>query len=249
MRAVRLIALLGIAFIAIDGPAALAQNYPSRPVRIIVPFAAGGTVDALARVLASKLSQEFGQSVLVENRPGAGGNLGADLVVKSPPDGHTILQNTVGQAIAPAIFRTLPFDVFKDFTPVTQLVATTLILVVNPNLPARSLGELIALAKSKPGGLNYGMSGAGNPLHLTMEMFKGATGTDILPVPYRGDAQIMNALITGEVQMAVVSLAIARPLIESGQVRALAVTIARRCSFIADIPTIGESVDWFEVSS
>src|SRR5262249_27661302 len=162
------------------------------------------------------------------------GNLGADLVAKSPPDGHTILHNTVGQAIAPAVFRTLPFDVLKDFTPVTQLVATTLILVTNPELPARALGELIALTKSKPGGTSYGMSGVGNPLHLTMEMFKAATGADILPVPYRGDAQIMNALVAGEVQMAVVSLAIARPLIDGGQVRALAVTNARRSPLVAD---------------
>src|SRR5712691_309065 len=150
---------------------ARAQNYPNKPVRLIVPFAAGGAVDVLARLLGAKLSESIGQPVLVENRPGVGGNLGADAVAKSPADGTTILQTPNGQAITPALYRNLPFDPVKDFTPVTQLVASTLILVASPHLPISSTQELIALAKSKPGSLNYGSSGVGNPLHLTMEMF------------------------------------------------------------------------------
>src|SRR5689334_1653857 len=144
-----------------------AQNYPSKPIRIIVPFAAGGAVDALARILSARLQEQLGQPVIVENRAGAGGMTGADLVAKAPPDGYTILQNTNGQAISPAIYRTLPFDTLKDFIPVTQLVATSTVLVANPKLPARTVQELIALAKAQPGKLNYGMTGVGNSLHLT----------------------------------------------------------------------------------
>ena len=249
MRRWNLIFLLMIGIVGSDAGPALAQRYPNKPIRIIVPFAAGGSVDALARVIGQQLSETFGQPIVVENRPGAGGNIGSDVVAKAAPDGYTILQNTVGLAIAPAIFRTLPFDTLSDFTPVTQLVATTLILVASPQLAAKSLPELIALAKSKSRDLNYGMSGVGNPLHLTMEMLKVATGIDIQAVPYRGDAPIMTALVAGEVQVAIVPLAIARPLIESGQIRALAVTRAQRSAVLPDVPTIGETVPGFESTS
>ena len=249
MRRWNLIFLLMIGIVGSDAGPALAQRYPNKPIRIIVPFAAGGSVDALARVIGQQLSETFGQPIVVENRPGAGGNIGSDVVAKAAPDGYTILQNTVGLAIAPAIFRTLPFDTLSDFTPVTQLVATTLILVASPQLAAKSLPELIALAKSKSRDLNYGMSGVGNPLHLTMEMLKVATGIDIQAVPYRGDAPIMTALVAGEVQVAIVPLAIARPLIESVQIRALAVTRAQRSPVLPDVPTIGETVPGFESTS
>ena len=249
MRRWNLISLLMIGIVGSDADPALAQRYPNKPIRIIVPFAAGGSIDALARVVGQQLSETFSQPIVVENRPGAGGNIGSDVVAKAAPDGYTILQNTVGLAIAPAIFRTLPFDTLSDFTPVTQLVATTLILVASPQLPAKSLPELIALAKSKSRDLNYGMSGVGNPLHLTMEMLKVATGIDIQAVPYRGDAPIMTALVAGEVQVAIVPLAIARPLIESGQIRALAVTRAQRSPVLPDVPTIGETIPGFESTS
>ena len=249
MRRWNLIFLLMIGIVGSDADPALAQRYPNKPIRIIVPFAAGGSIDALARVVGQQLSETFSQPIVVENRPGAGGNIGSDVVAKAAPDGYTILQNTVGLAIAPAIFRTLPFDTLSDFTPVTQLVATTLILVASPQLPAKSLPELIALAKSKSRDLNYGMSGVGNPLHLTMEMLKVATGIDIQAVPYRGDAPIMTALVAGEVQVAIVPLAIARPLIESGQIRALAVTRAQRSPVLPDVPTIGETIPGFESTS
>jgi tripartite-type tricarboxylate transporter receptor subunit TctC len=225
------------------------QGYPNKPVRLIVPFAAGGAVDVLARLLGARLSEAVGQPVLVENRPGVGGNLGADAVAKSSPDGYTILQTPNGMAITPALYRNLPFDAVKDFTPVTQLVASTLILVASPHLKVASTQELIALAKAKPGSLNYGSSGIGNPLHLTMEMFKNAAGIDILAVPYRGDAQINAALITGEVQVAVVPLATARPLVEDGQLRALAVTGARRAAALPTVPTIAETIPGFDSAS
>jgi len=234
------LALVGLA-LCLHAAAALAQDYPARPIRIIVPFAAGGAVDDLARMIGSRLGASLHQPVLVENHPGVGGNLGADVVAKSAPDGYTILQTTNGQAISPAIYRTLPFDAVADFAPVTQLVASTLVLVAAPRLPVASMQELIALAKSWPGKLNYGSSGVGNPLHLTMEMIKFAARIEIEPVPYRGDAQINTALMAGEVEVAVVPLATSLPLIASGKLRALAVTSARRSAALPAVPTIAES--------
>src|SRR5262249_12376486 len=185
---------LALAVLALDAGSAAAQTYPSRPIRIVVPFVAGGAVDALARMMGAKLSETLGQPVIVENRPGAAGNVAADAGAKSPPDGYTILQNTNGQAISPSIYPSLPLDVVRDFVPVTQLVASQLVLVASPKLSASSVSELIALAKAKPGTLNYGMTGVGNPLHLTMEMFKTAAGIELQPIPYKGDAGIFPAL-------------------------------------------------------
>src|SRR5262245_137762 len=230
--------LIALAFGAAD---ASAQNYPTKPIRIIVPFAAGGAVDALARIISAKLQEQLGQPVIVENRAGAGGMTGSDLVAKSSPDGYTILQNTNGQAISPAIYRTLPFDTLKDFIPVTQLVTTSTVLVANPKLPAKTVRELIALAKAQPGKLNYGMTGVGNSLHLTMEMFKRAAGIDIQAVPYRGDALLNPALIAGEIDVAIVPIGTIVPLIEGGQLRALAVNSARRSAVLPDVPTVSEA--------
>jgi tripartite-type tricarboxylate transporter receptor subunit TctC len=232
---------LGVVALCLHGTGALAQGFPNRPLRIVVPFAAGGAVDDLARMVGAKLAVSFHQPVVVENHAGAGGNLGADLVAKSAPDGYTILQTTNGQAISPAIYRALPFDAVADFVPVTQLVASTLVLVADPSLPVASTRELIGLAKSAPGKLNYGSSGVGNPLHLTMEMIKFAAGIAIEPVPYRGDAQINTALMAGEVQVAVVPLATSLPLIAAGKLRALGVTGARRAAALPGVPTIAES--------
>jgi tripartite-type tricarboxylate transporter receptor subunit TctC len=231
---------LAIALAAFTSGSALAQSYPSKPIRIIVPFVAGGAVDALARMVGAKVSEQIGQPVIVENRPGAGGNVAADAVAKSPPDGYTILQNTNGQAISPAIYRSLPFDVVRDFIPVTQLVASQLVLAASPKLAATSVSELIALAKAKPGSLNYGMTGVGNPLHLTMEMFKIAAGVDIQAVPYKGDAAIFPALITDEIQVAVVPMATSLGHVRGGSVRALAVAGAKRSAALPDVPTVAE---------
>jgi tripartite-type tricarboxylate transporter receptor subunit TctC len=239
-----------LATVALHAGDASAQTYPSKPIRVVVPFVAGGAVDTLARLLGAKVSDTLGQPVIVENRPGAGGNIAADAVAKSPPDGYTILQNTNGQAISPAIYRSLPFDVVKDFIPVTQLVASQLVLVASPKLSATSVPELVALAKAKPGGLNYGMTGVGNPLHLTMEMFKTTAGVDIQAVPYKGDAAIFPALITGEVQVAVVPMATTLPHVAAGTLRALAVAGAKRSAALPNVPTVAEAgIAGFESSS
>jgi tripartite-type tricarboxylate transporter receptor subunit TctC len=239
MRRLGLVLAVGLtALIATNG---YAQDYPTRTIRLIVPFAAGGAVDVLARLVAAKVADQVGQTVIIENRPGAGGTLGADAVAKAAPDGYTILQNTNGAAIAPALYKSLPFDATKDFAPVTQIVASNLVLVASPKAGIGSLKELIAQAKAKPGALNYGSSGLGNPLHLTMEMLKTATGINIVAVPFRGDAQIHAALLSGEVQVAVVPLATAVPHIKEGRIRALAITGAKRSDTIPDVPTVAEA--------
>ena len=238
-----------LAALALMGRDAGAQPYPSKPIRVVVPFAAGGAVDALARIIGAKFQDNVGQPVVIENRAGAGGTTGANDVAKSVPDGYTILQNTNGQAISPAIYKTLPFDTLRDFIPVTQLVATSTVLVANPKLPVRNLKELIVLAKANPGKLNYGMTGVGNSLHLTMEMLKRAAGIDIQPIPYRGDALMNPALIAGEVDVAIVPIGTIVPLIKGGQLRALAVNSAKRSPVLPDVPTVAEdAIPGFEAS-
>jgi len=241
--------VLASALLLLAASPALAQPYPNKPIRIFVPFAAGGAVDTLARLLANKLSEQLGQTVLVENRAGAGGNLAPDALAKSPPDGYTVLQTTNGIAISPALYRTLPFDVHKDFVAVTQLVSSQLVFAANPKLEASSIAEFIALAKAKPGGLNYGSTGIGNPLHLTMEMLKSATGINVQPVPYRGDAPLNTALIAGEIQVAVVPMATVLSHLEAGTLKALAIGGAKRSPALPNVPTVGETVPGFESTS
>ncbi len=233
---------IGVAFlVALAAPCAQAQDYPNRPIRLIVPFAPGGAVDVLARLVGGKLAESVGQPVVVENRSGAGGTIAAADVAKAAPDGYTILQNTNGAAIAPALYTSLPFDAVNDFAPVTQVVASNLILVASVKSGITSLRQLIDEAKAHPAKLNYGSSGVGNPLHLTMEMLKRDTGIDMIAVPFRSDAQINTALIAGEVEAAVVPLATAVPLIEAGRIRPLAVTGAKRSATVPNVPTVAEA--------
>jgi tripartite-type tricarboxylate transporter receptor subunit TctC len=249
MRQGRLVLAMALAASALAASPALTQSYPSKPIRVVVPFAAGGAVDQLARIVGAKLQESFGQPVVIDNRPGAGGTIAAGEVAKAAPDGHTILQHTNGQAISPAIYKSLPFDTLRDFIPVTQLVATSTVLVANPKLPARSAKELIALAKARPGKLNYGMTGVGNSLHLTMEMLKRAAGIDIQAIPYRGDAPLNTALIAGEVDVAIVPLVAILPHVQSGAIRALAVNSAKRSALLPKVPTMSEdAVPGFEAS-
>ncbi len=243
--------LIACALVLLGAAPAAAQTYPTKPIRIVVPFVAGGAVDLLARIMGQKLTEALGQPVIIENRPGAGGNAAADLVAKSPPDGYTILQVTNGLAISPALYRKLPFDPVKDLVPVTQLVASQLLLVATPSLPAKTTRELIELAKSKPGTLNYGMTGVGNPLHLTMEMLMHAAGVKFQPIPYRGDAPLNTALIAGEVHLAVVPFATAKPNIEvRPAARRWGSPAPKRSPSLPDVPTIAESgIPGFESGS
>lgn len=221
-------------------PASLAQGYPDRTVRVVIPFAPGGAVDSVGRIIAARLQEKFKQPVVVENRVGAGGNIAADAVAKSAPDGYTLLLTTNGHAISPSLYKKLPFDPVGDFEPVTLLVNSNLILVVSKDVEAKTLQELLALARSKPGVLNYGSTGIGNPLHLTMEMLKSQAKVDIQMVPFRGDAPLNQALTQNVVQVAVVPLVTALPQIEAGAIKAIALTGAKRSSAAPNVPTVSE---------
>jgi tripartite-type tricarboxylate transporter receptor subunit TctC len=246
--AIRLLTFVAL-LLALATGSALAQSYPNRPIRVLVPFAAGGAVDTLARIVGQKLSESIGQPVIIENRPGAGGNLASDVLVKSPADGYTVLQTVNGIAISPSLYKVLPFDSNKDFAAVTQLVRSQLILVANPKLEANNVAELIKLAKAKPGGLNYGSTGVGNPLSLTMEMLKSAAGLDIQAVTYRGDAPANAALIAGEIQLGVMPMATTLPLVQGGQLKALAIGGGTRSPAMPNVPTVGETIPGFESTS
>ena len=220
---------------------ALGQNYPSKPVRLVVNMPAGGGVDVVSRLIGQKLTDAWKQPVLIDNRGGAGGNIGADAVAKAAPDGYTLLVTTSSLAISPNIYRKLPFDALKDFAPVSQIYTSFLILVVNANVPAASVKELVALAKSRPGKLNYGHSGVGSTLHLTMELFKISAGVDILAIPYKGTAPISTALLTGEVDVAFMAPEAILAHIDSGKVRALATASRARLRPLPKVPTMEEA--------
>jgi tripartite-type tricarboxylate transporter receptor subunit TctC len=228
-----------------------AQAYPSQPIKIIVPFTAGGTTDILARTIGQKLSEAWRQPVIVENRPGAGGNIGADVVAKAKPDGYTILMGTIGtQSINASLYAKMPYDAAKDFAPVTLVAMVPNVLVVNPAVKAKTVSELVALAKAKPGELNFASSSTGGSPHLSGEMFKQMTGANIVHVPYKGSAPAITDLLGGQVSLMFDNLPSALPQVKAGKLRALAVTSARRSQAAPDIPTIAESgVPGYEVDS
>jgi tripartite-type tricarboxylate transporter receptor subunit TctC len=220
---------------------ACAQGFPSKPLHIVVPYAAGGAVDTIARAFAPHLTTGFGQPVIVDNKPGAGANIGADAVAKSPPDGYAVLLSPAGLAISPAMYRKLPFDAAKDFAAVSQLMSSWLILVSAQKVPARSVRELLALAKANPGRLNYGSTGLGSPPHLAGELLRLLGGIDIVHVPYKGDAPMYAALLAGEVDLGFGPLAGALPHIKAGRLHLLAITDATRSRLLPEAPTLVES--------
>lgn len=237
-----------LAVLSILGPCLLAstpaatQGYPDRPIKIVVPFPPGGPTDVAARLIAQNLSVSFGQSVVVENRAGAGGTLGAKAVASADPDGYTLLfGSTSSLAIAPAIYKMLDYDPVKDFVPVATVSDAPFILVTSPSFPAKSLKELIAYAKANPGKMNFASAGKGTPPHLTGEMFKAATGTNIVHVPYKGGAPAITDVIAGQVQMTFETTSVLLPLVKEGKVRALAVTSANRRPELPDTPSMIES--------
>lgn len=221
--------------------AAHAQTFPAKPVRMVVPFPAGGPTDIVGRTIAQKLSESLGQPVVIDNRAGVGGVIGTENVAKSPADGYTLLLGTIGGlAVAMSLYPTRGYDTLKDFTPVTQAVTVTNILVVHPALPVRSVKELLALARAKPGALNYASSGSGTVTHLAGELFKTLGHVNIVHVPFKGGAPALTALMSGEVQMSYENSLIVVPHIKSGKLRALAVTGAHRSKLMPELPTIAE---------
>ena len=218
-----------------------AQSYPNRPVHLVVPFPAGGPADALGRVLADQLNKMWGQPVIIENRGGAGGNLGADVVARSAPDGYTLLLNASSHVINASLYEKLPYDPIKDFTPVSEVASYMLVLVVHPSVPATSVKEFVAFAKSKQDGLSLANAGLGTPTHLAAVLFAQAAGVNLIHIPYRGAAPASTDLIAGQVLAMFNNPVSAVPQVRSNNLRALAVTGAKRLSLLPDITTIAES--------
>jgi tripartite-type tricarboxylate transporter receptor subunit TctC len=228
-----------------------AANYPNKPIRFVVPYTAGGTTDILARIIAAKLTESWGQHVLVDNRPGAGGNIGTDLVAKADPDGYTIVMGAIStHAINPSLYKSIPYDHIRDFAPITRVGLLPNVLVVNPSLPAKTVKEFIAYGKANPGKLNFASPGTGTSLHLSGELFKDMTGIDMVHVPYKGSTPALTDLLGGQVLAMFDNLPASLPHIKGGKLRPLAVTTARRTPALPDVPTMIEAgVPGFEVTS
>jgi tripartite-type tricarboxylate transporter receptor subunit TctC len=220
---------------------AFAQTYPAKAVRLVVPFAAGGSTDIIARVLGQKLNEMWGQPVLIDNRAGGSTVIGTEIVAKSPPDGHTLLVTPAPFTIVPSLMQKLPYDPHKDFEPITLINTTPLVVVVNPGVPAKSLKELIALAKARPGVLNYGSSGSGGSNHLAGELFNVMAGVKMVHVPYKGNAPALTDLIGGHVDVVFNGLTSALPFIKTDKLRALGMTSLNRSVALPNVPTLDES--------
>ena len=236
-------AALGLALVLpfLHAGAATAQTYPAKPIRLIVPQSAGGSTDQVARPLAQRMGEALGQTVIVDNRPGAGSTIGTDLVAKSTPDGHTLLAVAASFTMSPSLYRNLPFDPVRDFAPISLLSSLPNILVVHPSLPVKSVRELIAFAKARPGQLNFGSSGMATGTHMSMELLKHLTGVEMVHVPYKGGAPSVTALMSGEVQVTFATISTALPHVKSGRLRALAVSTARRSPAAPEVPPLAEA--------
>ena len=237
--------------VAVLVPPAAASDYPDRPVRLVVPFPAGGGADVLARTIMPRVAQILGKAIVIDNRPGAGGNVGAEVVARAAPDGYTLLYGTNGtHAINRSLYGSLPFDPVRDFSPVSRMTLIAALMVVNPDLPVTSVGELIQYAKAHPGRINFASAGNGTTSHLAGELFRSMTGIDIVHVPYRGGALAAADVVGGQVQMMIDVMPNVAPLAKGGKLRGLAVTTARRFPSAPEYPTIAESgVPGFEVSA
>jgi len=232
-----------------------AQSYPTRPVRVLVPLAAGGGMDTVTRGLALQLTDAFGQSVVVDNRPGAGSQVALEILSGAAPDGHTLMMLSATTVIYPLLYRTR-FDIPRDFTPVSQVTAQGYVLVVHPSLPAKSVLELVRYAKANPGKLNYASSGIGSPIHMSTELFQVATGTKMIHVPYKGMGAAYADLVGGRIDLSFATIISSQPHIRAGRLRALAVTPAKRAPALPEVPTLGEAgvpgvvvVNWYGLIS
>lgn len=243
------------ALLAIPGGATFAQAYPAKPVRMVVPFPAGGATDIVARLIAQKLTDAFGQQVIVDNRGGAGGTIGSDVAAKSPPDGYTLLMATSStHAIAPSLYSKLPYDPVRDFSPVTLVASATILLAVHPSVPAKTTSELIALAKKQPDALSFASSGNGGISHLVGEHFKSVAGIQMLHVPYKGDTPALVDLVGGQVHLMFGTAVSFLPYVKAGRLNALAVTNPQRSPIVPSVPTVAESglpgfeaLQWFGI--
>ncbi len=238
--------LLPIAMFA----AAQAPAYPDKPIRIVVPFPVGGIADTLAREIVKRVGEIWGEPVVIDNRTGAGGNIGADIVAKSAPDGYTLAMGNIGtHAVNMSLFATMPYDTVKDFTPIAHVLDAEGLLVVNPSVKATTVPELIALARAQPGVLSYGSGGLGTTSHLAGELFKSLTKVDIVHVPYKGNVPAITDLLGGQTSMAFATMPTVLPHVRAGKLRALAVLGTTRSPALPDVPTIAESVPGFDVSN
>ena len=240
-----------IAAFAAAGEAAAAEAYPAKPIRLVIPFAPGGTTDILGRVIGERLTAQLGQQVVVENRGGAGGNIAAEAVARSAPDGYTLFLGSMGtQAMNGAIYPKLAFDPIRDFAPITRLVNSANLLVVHPSTPVRSVKEVIQLAKARPGQLNYSTSGVGSFNHMSAELFQMMSGVRMVHIPYKSGGQALTAVLVGEAQILFQTIPAAVPFIESGKLRALAVCASDRHPLFPKLPTASESgLPGFEIST
>jgi len=217
------------------------QAYPAKPIRLILPFPPGGSTDIVARLIGQKLTESWGQPVLIENRPGAGGNIAAETAARAAPDGYTLFQVNVANAIGATLYPKLPYDLITSFAPVIQLATTPYVLLAHPTVPAKNTAELIALAKARPGQLNYASAGGGSATHLSGELLKSMAGVNIVHVPYKGTGPAVTALLSGEVDLFFATVPAALPLVETKKLRALGVTSARRSPLMRDVPAIAEA--------
>ncbi len=241
---------LAAAMLVVPAGGALAQAYPSKPITLIVPFPAGGTTDALARTIGQKLSQAWGQPVVVDNRGGAGATIGANMVAKAAPDGYTLLMGAVHHTIAPSVYKKLPYNFQKDLAPVTIVAVVPNVLVVNPSVPAKSVKELIDYAKANPGKLTYGSNGNGTAQHLIGTQFNLMAGTDIGHVPYKGSGPLTTDLLGGQVSMSFDTVTPVLPYIKTGKLKPLAVATAKRSTALPDVPTLSEAgLSGFDIAS
>jgi len=244
----RLTALLLGALTLAGATAAGAQGYPNKPIRMVVTFPSGGAPDTLARLFSSKA--QLGQAIVVDNKPGAGGNIGADFVAKSPADGYTFVMGTVGtHAINGALYAKMPYDMVKDFAPVAHVASTPNLLVVNNDLPVKSVAELIAYLKANPNKVSYGSPGIGTSIHVSGELFKTMTGTSMTHVPYKGRQFAIPDLVSGQIQVMFDNMPSALPMAQEGKIRALAQTTLKRSPSAPDVPTVAETVPGFEATT